>query len=57
MAYADVGICFAPIGMVESSYLNKIKGVRAAIVHNKYIAEMCRKVNQSSPSIMTAMFV
>jgi len=30
--------------MLESSVLNRQKGVRAAIVHSKYIAGMCRLV-------------
>jgi ribose 5-phosphate isomerase RpiB len=40
----DVGICLAQAGMLECAQLNAVQGIRAALVHDKYIAEMCRKV-------------
>lgn len=43
--------------MKESSALNHKKGIRAAVVHDKYIAEMCRKVSSGLYSIMMPMCV
>lgn len=41
-----VGFCYAPVGVAESSAFNRTKGISAALVHNKYIAQMCRRVSE-----------
>lgn len=41
----DVGVCLGGSGVTESVFLNQKPGIRAALVHTKYLAEMCRKVS------------
>ena len=52
-----VGICYAPVGVVESSFLNRTKGISAALVHNKYLAQMCRRVHAILLSTTIAMLL
>lgn len=35
---ADVGVCIAGSGVPECTLLNTEKGIRAAVIHNKYLA-------------------
>ena len=44
MCNLDVGICLVTSGVAESSTLNRVCGIRAAVVHSEYIAGMCRLV-------------
>ena len=40
----DLGILLTGAGITANIKLNSMKGIRAALTHNNYIAEMCRKV-------------
>jgi len=48
-------ICGSGIGM--SMAVNKIKGIRGALVDNTYIAEMCRRHNNSNVLIMPGRLI
>jgi ribose 5-phosphate isomerase RpiB len=42
--------------MKESAYLNQFPGIRAASIHNKYVAYMSRKVDSSGYSTTTPTY-
>ncbi len=41
----DLGIIVTGTGINTSIVCNKIKGIRAALVHDIYLAQMCRQVD------------
>jgi len=42
----DLGIMLTGAGVSAGLRLNSIRGIRAALTHNNYIASMCRKVHR-----------
>ena len=54
---ADVGLCVCGTGIGISIAANKVAGVRAALVHDDYTAEMARKHNDANVIALGARVV
>ena len=44
----NLGIMLTGAGVSAGLRLNSIRGIRAALTHNNYIASMCRKHNDAN---------
>ena len=53
----EKGIVCCGTGIGMSVAANKVKGIRCALIHNEYTAEMCKKLNNANMIAMGARVV